>query len=67
MTPEQFKGARKTLCYSQQALADEWGMGEHGGRTIRRWEQGERPMNPIAVYAIALMLREVKPDFTITT
>ena len=36
MTPEQFKDARKTLCYSQQALADEWGMGAHGARTIRR-------------------------------
>jgi hypothetical protein len=38
MTPEQFKDARKALCYSQQALADEWGMGGNGGRTIRRWE-----------------------------
>lgn len=57
MTPEQFKDARKTLRYSQQALADEWGMGDNGGRTIRRWEAGERPLNPVAVYAIALMLK----------
>ena len=56
MTPEQFKDARKTLCYSQQALADEWGMGENGGRTIRRWESVERPMNPVAAYAIKLMI-----------
>ena len=56
MTPEQFKDARKTLCYSQQALADEWGMGSNGGRTIRRWEAGERPLSPIASYAIRLML-----------
>ena len=56
MTPDQFKDARKTLCYSQQALADEWGMGAHGARTIRRWEQGERPLNPVAAYAIKLML-----------
>lgn len=57
MTPEQFKAARRALCYSQRALADEWGMGKNGGRTIRRWEQGERPINPIAAYAITLMLR----------
>tara|TARA_R110000851_G_scaffold97428_1_gene211132 strand:+ start:12794 stop:12979 length:186 start_codon:yes stop_codon:yes gene_type:complete len=58
MTPEQFKDARKSLCYSQQALADEWGMGDYGGRTIRRWEQGERPINSIAAYCIELMLGE---------
>lgn len=59
MTPEQFKEARKTLCYSQQALADEWGMGANGGRTIRRWEQGDRPLNPVAAYAIRLMVEAV--------
>ena len=57
MTPDQFKDARRALPYSQQALADEWNMGANGGRTIRRWEQGERPLNPIAAYAITLMLR----------
>lgn len=56
MTPEQFKAARRALCYSQQALADEWGMGDNGDRTIRRWESGERPLNPVAAYAIQLML-----------
>ncbi len=56
MTPEQFKDARRSLFYSQQALADEWNMGAHGGRTIRRWEQGERPLNPVAAYALSLML-----------
>jgi len=59
MTPEQFKDARKTLCYSQQALADEWGMGANGGRTVRRWEAGERPLSPIAAYAIKMMLRQL--------
>ena len=63
MTPEQFKKIRRTLCYSQQALADEWGMGANGGRTIRRWEQAERPLNPIASYCIDLMLeREMNDD-----
>ena len=55
MTPEQFKNARRALGYSQQALADEWGMGSNGGRTVRRWETLERPLSPIAAYAIQLM------------
>jgi DNA-binding transcriptional regulator YiaG len=59
MTKEEFKDARRALCYSQQALADEWGMGEHGARTIRRWEQGERPLNPVAAYAITLMVEAI--------
>ena len=33
-------------------------MGENGGRTIRRWEAvGGIPVNPIAAYCIALMLK----------
>ena len=59
MTPLQFKDARRALCYSQQSLADEWGMGDHGARTIRRWEQGDRPLNPIAAYAIGMMIKEL--------
>lgn len=59
MTPAQFRDARKALGYSQQALADEWGMGDNGGRTIRRWEAGERPMNPIAAYSMKLMQKAV--------
>jgi DNA (cytosine-5)-methyltransferase 1 len=55
MTPKQFKSARRALGYSQQALADEWGMGNNGNRTIRRWESGERPLNPVAAYAIYCM------------
>lgn len=57
MTPQEFKQARKALGYSQQALADEFDMGVNGGRTIRRWESGERPMNGIAAYTIKLMLK----------
>lgn len=60
MTKEDFKEARRALCYSQQALADEWGMGGNGGRTIRRWEAGDRPLNPVAAYCITLMLDNIK-------
>ena len=56
MTPEQFRIAREALCLSQRELAAEWGMGLNGERTIRRWETGERPVNPIAAYCIALMI-----------
>jgi len=55
MTPQQFKQARKSLGLSQAQLADEWSMGDNGDRTIRRWESGERPVNPVAAYCIALM------------
>ena len=56
MTPEQFKANRNALGFTQATLAAEWGMGENGGRTVRRWESGERPLNPIAAYCIALMV-----------
>lgn len=55
MTPEQFKAAREGLGHSQRDLALIWGMGENGGRTIRRWEAGDVPVNPIAAYCISLM------------
>lgn len=57
MTPEQFKWARQSLGLSQAQLAELWNMGANGGRTIRRWECGERPLNPIAAYCIALMVQ----------
>jgi DNA-binding transcriptional regulator YiaG len=58
MTPAQFKEARHKLGLSQDKLASLWGMGAHGGRTIRRWEDGERPMNPVAAYCIGLMVSQ---------
>ena len=56
MTREQFRDARNALCLSQADLAVIWGMGENGGRTIRRWESGERPLNPVAAYCIRIMV-----------
>lgn len=55
MTPIEFKEARQSLGLSQQDLASTWGMGKNGERTIRRWEQGEIPVNPIAAFCISLM------------
>ena len=56
MTPDQFKQARQSLGLSQRDLAAEWGMGANGERTIRRWETGVVPVNPIAAYCISLMI-----------
>jgi|GEM_PF-1781732 len=56
MTATEFKEARKSLGLSQRELADIWSMGTNGERTIRRWEQGDVPVNPIATYCIDLML-----------
>ena len=56
MTPEQFKAARNALCLSQNDLAEVWGMGKNGGRTIRKWEAGSVPVNPIAAYCIEMMV-----------
>jgi DNA-binding transcriptional regulator YiaG len=60
MNHTEFKAARKSLSLSQRDLASVWGMGINGERTIRRWEQGDFPVNPIAAYAIALMVKAIK-------
>jgi len=44
MTPDELKEARRKLGLSCQRLADQLGMGAHGGRTIRRWERGDWPV-----------------------
>ena len=59
MTHQEFKEARNTLGLSAAGLADLWGMGKNGGRTVRRWEAGDVPVNPIAAYCIQMMMREL--------
>lgn len=56
MTRAEFKETREALGFTQQGLADEWGMGGNGERTVRRWESGERSLNPVAAYCLRLML-----------
>lgn len=58
MTPAQFKEARLSLGYSCAGLAEEWSMGANGGRSIRRWESGQVPVNPIAAYCLRMMLAQ---------
>lgn len=62
MTPAEFRKARERLRLSAASLAREWGMGPSGARTIYRWETGESPMNPIAAYALRLMLMRLPTD-----
>ena len=59
MTPQEFKQARNTLGLSAAGLADLWSMGKNGGRTVRRWEAGDVPVNPIAAYCIRLMVAAI--------
>ena len=62
MTPQEFKKARHSLGFSCAALAREWGMGSNGDRTVRRWEAGDVPVNPIAAYCIDMMLAARLPE-----
>ena len=62
MTADAFKASRKHIGLSQRDLAEIWSMGKNGERTIRRWEQGDTPVNPIAAYCIRMMIKhEMKP------
>lgn len=58
MTPQEFKQARNLLGLSAAGLAKVWGMGANGGRTVRRWEAGDVPVNPIAAYCIEMMVAD---------
>ena len=59
MTPTEFKDIRQRLGFSTASLAEEWSMGKNGGRTVRRWESGDVPVNPIAAYCLRMMLVEL--------
>ena len=56
MTPSQFKDARNALGLTQTELANVWSMGKNGGRSIRKWESGDIPVNPIAAFCIQMMV-----------
>jgi len=48
MTPTEFKAIRNGAGYSQNALADLLRISD--GRTVRRWEDGSRPVTgPISI------------------
>ena len=53
MRPHEFRAAREALGLTQKDLAALWGKPE---RTIRRWENWESPIDPVAIYCIKMML-----------
>ncbi len=57
MTKEEFKANREALGFTQKSLGELWNMGKWGGRTIRGWEAGDRPVNTIAAHSILMMMR----------
>lgn len=54
MTPDEFRAARLDLDYSTARLAKRLGISS--GRTIRRYEAGERPVNPAAVKMLKMLV-----------
>ena len=55
MTPKQLKAARKTLKMSAETLAQTLWIGS--GRTVRRWEAGDRKIPGPVKLLIGLMKR----------
>lgn len=53
MTPDQFKEARHTLGLSVSDVAD---ILNTEPRTVRRWEDGTRSPNPVAVRVMQWLL-----------
>jgi DNA-binding transcriptional regulator YiaG len=61
MTPNEIKSARLALGMSQRQLAETLRMGTDGGRAVRRWESGDRPVSGPASVAIEAMLTGWRP------
>ena len=51
MTPDDFRAARQALGLTQNACAARLGIAS--GRTIRRWEKGQREIDPPAARLLA--------------
>ena len=60
MTPAEFKSIRHALGLSAQGLART--LGVSGGRTVRRWEAGDRDIPGPAIKLMRLLERgKIKP------
>jgi DNA-binding transcriptional regulator YiaG len=57
LTPADIRAARARLGLSANGLAAALRLGTHGGRTVRRWEAGQCPIQGPAQVAIGLMLK----------
>jgi len=56
MTPQQFKDARHKLGLSAQGMANALGMSTSSGRTVRRWEAGDRDIPGPVIRVIGFLL-----------
>ena len=55
MTAVQFRRARKDLGLSARAMGEALGLRGDPGRTVRRYEAGEKITGPIATAVLALL------------
>lgn len=61
MTPREFYKIRHALGYSAQGMADL--LGVKAGRTVRRWENGDRDIPGPVVHLVRLLNENViQPD-----
>lgn len=68
MTPQDFKAARIELRLSQDEMASD--LGVFDGRTVRRWESGERRIPGEIEIVIAYWRRDIaeqRPRIVLTT
>ena len=62
MAPEEIKKARQGLGMTQRALATTLRMGPNGGRTVRRWEDGQLLISGPASVALEALLSGWRPS-----
>lgn len=58
MTPQEFRDARIRLGLSQDEMASD--LGVHDGRTVRRWEAGERRIPGEIDIVLAYWIRDLE-------
>lgn len=56
MNAAEFRAHRDALGYSAAGMADALLLGKEGGRTVRRWESGESPINGPVTVAMRLLV-----------
>lgn len=59
MTPAELTSARKALGLTQEALAI--AIGVSGGRTVRKWEAGDRAIPQSVAKLVAILVKKRKP------
>jgi len=59
LTGDQFRAARCALGLTQDDLGRVLGV---GGRTVRKWERGERRPSPIVVHVLRWIERPGRPS-----